>query len=276
MTADRLQDASDVVGLIAGEGRLPVVIAEAVKARGLRLICVLINGEQPELARLADHTYHAGFGEMERIFDAFGAHGVRRVLMAGQAPRAQVIGGGDRSFRRWVKDSADPRDHSLFLHSVARFAELGYEICSPLEFVRDLLTPAGVLTTRQPTDAEWDDIRLGMQIAGTIAELDVGQTLVLKRGVILAVEAAEGTDETIRRAAGLASGAVVVKAARRHQDERFDLPTAGLQTVFMLRDARAAVLALEAGRTLLLDRAEVVTAADADGIAVVGATLTSA
>ncbi len=261
---------SNVIGLIAGEGRLPVILAEAVRARGLHLICIVIDGEHTDLARLSDHIYRVGFGEMERILDALGTHGVRRVLLAGRAPRAKVIGGGDRSFRRWVEGSSDRGDHALFLEVVQRLAQLGIDVLSPLEFIRDRLTPPGVLTSRRPTSEEQDDIALGMRVARTIAALDLGQTLVLKRGVMLAVEAAEGTDQTIRRGGTLAEGAVVVKAARPHQDERFDLPTAGAQTVVALRDARASVLALEAGRTLLLDRAEAVAAADAAGVAIVG------
>ena len=266
----------EVVGLIAGEGRLPVVIAEAVRARGLRLICVMIDGEPADLARLADHIYRAGFGEMERILDALRTHGVRRVLLAGQFARAKVIGSGDRSFRRWVEGASDRGDQALFLESAQRLAGLGIEVLSPLEFIRDLLTPPGVLTSRWPTAEEQDDIALGMHVARAIAALDLGQTLVLKRGVMLAVEAAEGTDQTIRRGGTQAEGAVVVKAARPQQDERFDLPTAGTQTIVTMRDARASVLALEAGRTLLLDRAEVVAAADAAAIAIVGVVLETA
>lgn len=264
------KDASDVIGLIAGDGRLPVVLAAAVKSRGHRLVCVMINGEQTELARLADHAYRVGFGELHRILEAFATHGVRRVLLTGRAPRERFLGGGDSAFRQWMEGSSDRRDHALFQQGVQRLAGLGIEVASPLEFVGDLLTPAGVLTRRSPTDEEWHDARAGMQVAKTIAALDIGQTLVLKRGIMLAVEAAEGTDETIRRGGAIAEGAVVVKASRPHQDERFDLPTAGVQTVYALRDARAVVLVLEAGQTLLVDRAETVAAADAAGIAIVG------
>jgi DUF1009 family protein len=261
---------SETIGLIAGDGRLPVVLAAAVKSRGHRLVCVMINGEQAELARLADHSYRVGFGELHRILEAFAAHGVRRVLLTGRAPRANVIGSGDRAFRQWVEGASDRSDHALFLQGVQHLRGLGIEVASPLEFVRDLLVPNGILTKRTPTDEEWDDARAGMRIAKTIAALDIGQTVVLKRGVILAVEAAEGTDQTIRRAGTIAGSAVVVKSSRPHQDERFDLPTAGVQTIQVLRDARASVLALEAERTLLVDRADAIAAADAAGIAIVG------
>lgn len=248
------------------------MLAAAVKSRGLRLVCIMINGEQGELVRLADHSYRVGFGELHRILEAFGTHGVRRVLLAGRTPRASLIAGGDRAFRQWMEGASDRSDHGLFQQGVERLAGLGIEVASPLEFVHDLLTPRGVLTKRSPTDEEWDDARTGMRIAKKIAGLDIGQTLVLKRGVMLAVEAAEGTDQTIRRAGTITDGAIVVKASRPHQDERFDLPTAGAQTVHALRDARAAVLALEAERTLLVDRAEALAAADAAGIAIVGLT----
>lgn len=264
------EEGFDVIGLIAGDGRLPVILAAAVKSRGHRLVCVMIDGEQAELAKLADHAYRVGFGELHRILEALAAHGVRRVLLTGRAPRAGFLSGGDIAFQQWFGSAPDRADQGLFQQGLQRLAGLGIEVASPLEFVSDLLTPSGALTKRSPTDEEWRDARTGMEAAKTIASLDIGQTLILKRGVILAVEAAEGTDQAIRRAGAIAAGSVVVKVSRPHQDERFDLPTTGMQTVHALRDARAAVLALEAGRTLLVDRSESIAAADAAGIAIVG------
>src|SRR5439155_588896 len=140
---------------------------------------------------------------------------------------------------------------------------------SSLECVPERAVPADVATRRVPTEHEWHDIRLGLSVARAVAALDAGQTVVLKRGVILAVEAAEGTDAAIRRGGGLAAGTVVVKAARPDQDPRFDLPTIGAQTVALLQDVGAAVLAVEAGKTLLLDRHEAVAVADQAGIVLV-------
>lgn len=265
----------EVISLIAGAGRFPVVVAEAIKARGHPLVCITVQGDGAELAPLADYHYRATFGEMQQIITILGTHGVRRVVLAGQTSRTQLIGGGDEKFHQWLAAAGDRRDHLVFLQGVRQLAQQGIEVASPLEFVGDLAVPPAVLTARRPSDAEWDDIRLGMTIARAMAGLDVGQTVVLTRGVILAVEAAEGTDETIRRGGAMAEGAVVTKAARPNQDDRFDLPTIGLQTVATLRAARASVLAVEAGRTLLLDRGPTIAAADAAGITILGVQLTT-
>jgi DUF1009 family protein len=264
----------DVIGLIAGAGRLPVILAEAVKARGHELVCVTIEGDGRALEPIADAAYHAGFGEIERIITILRRHRAHRVLMAGQVQRRRMVGEGDHVFRRRLAATDDRRDQAAFRAVVRAFAEHGIAVVSPLEFIGHLLIGPGVLTARAPNEAEWDDIWFGMQIGRAIADLDIGQTVVVKSGVILAVEAAEGTDAAIRRAGTLADGGVVVKVARSLQDERFDLPAIGPQTLASLIEAKAAVLAVEAGRTFLLDRAETSAAADQHGIAIVGVELT--
>jgi len=260
----------DAVGLIAGGGSLPLALANAIKARSHPLVCLVLEGADPELSRLADHAYPLRFGQMEQAVAALRRHGARRVVMAGRVARTDLLERGDPSFRRLLGESADRRDQSVFVRVAAQLSDLGLTVVSPLEFVPELAAASGVLTRRAPTADEWTDIGLGMAVARALAAQDVGQTVVLKRGVILAVEAAEGTDATIRRGAALASGAVVVKAARPEQDPRFDLPAIGLYTVSLLAEVGAAALAVEAGRTLLLDRPAALAAADRAGLAIVG------
>ncbi len=270
MRSDTASPARDAIGLIAGGGNLPLVLAKAVKARGHPLVCLALDDADAALVSLADHTYRVQFGQVEDVIAALRRHGARRVLMVGRVSRTDLVDRGDALFRRWLGEAPDRRDHNVFRRGVQRLHDLGVEVASPLEFAPELAVPADVLTRRAPTEPEWHDIRLGLSVARTVAALDAGQTVVLKRGVILAVEAAEGTDAAIRRGAGLAAGSVVVKAARPDQDPRFDLPTIGAQTVALLRDVGATVLAVEAGKTLLLDRHEAVAVADQSGIALVG------
>jgi DUF1009 family protein len=182
---------------------------------------------------------------------------------------------GDAMYQRSMGELRDRRDQVVFTHLTARMRELGLEVISPLEFVPDLAVSPGVLSRRVPTDDEWDDVVLGMTVARTLAAQDVGQTVVLKHGVILAVEAAEGTDATIRRGGAMASGAIVVKAARPKQDARFDLPTIGAQTIALLTELHAAVLAVEAGKTLLLERSQALATADQAELAIVGVDVAS-
>lgn len=270
MRSDPVPPGRDAIGLVAGGGSLPLVLAKAVKARGHPLVCLALEGADSALLPLADHSYQVQFGQIEEVIAALKRHGARRVLMVGRVSRTDLLDRGDAVFRRWLSGAPDRRDQTVFLRGLQRLRDLGVEVASPLEFAPELAVPAGALTRRVPTETEWDDIRLGISVARTVAALDAGQTVVLKRGVILAVEAAEGTDATIRRGGSMAVGSVVVKAARPDQDPRFDLPTIGVQTIALLQEVSATVLAVEAGKTLLLDRATALAAADRAGIAVVG------
>ncbi len=258
------------VGLLAGSGRLPLILARAIKRRGHPLVCLALEGADAALAAVADHHHPVGFGQVEQVLSLLGRYGADRLVMAGGVSRADLLRRGDGLFARWVAEAADRRDQPLFLHVARRLEAAGIRVVGPLEFAPDLAAPQGVLTRRPPSAEEWADVRVGIAVARALADLDVGQTVVLKGGVILAAEAAEGTDAAVRRGAGLAEGVAVVKAARSRQDPRFDLPTVGPDTVALLAQVRAAVLAVEAHRTLLLDRDEMVRAADAAGIAVVG------
>ncbi len=263
----------DTIGLIAGGGSLPVELASAIKARGHPLVCLALEDADPGLARLADHAYAIRFGQMEAAVAALQRHGAGRVVMAGRVSRTDLLERGDTLFRDVLAEASDRRDQSVFVRVAARMAQLGLSVVGPLDFAPELAVASGVLTRRAPTADEWEDIGLGMSVARAVAAQDVGQTVVLKRGVILAVEAAEGTDATIRRGGEMAPGAVVVKAARPEQDPRFDLPAVGTHTVALLEEVGAAALAVEAGRTLLLDRPRVLNAADRAGVAIVGVDL---
>ncbi len=263
----------DTIGLIAGGGSLPVELASAIKARGHPLVCLALEGADPGVARLADHAYTIRFGQMEAAVAALRRHGAGRVVMAGRVSRTDLLERGDTLFRELLAEASDRRDQSVFVRVASRMAQLGLSVVGPLDFAPELAAASGVLTRRAPTADEWEDIGLGMSVARALAAQDVGQTVVLKRGVILAVEAAEGTDATIRRGGEMAAGAVVVKAARPEQDPRFDLPAVGTYTVALLEEVGAAALAVEAGRTLLLDRPGVLNAADRAGVAIVGVDL---
>lgn len=261
----------EVVALIVGAGRLPVLVAAAARARGHPIVAITVEGDGADLAGVADASYHAGFGDVRRVIEILAAHGARRVLFAGRVSRVRLVGEGDDVFRERLRRLPDRGDQAVFQQvMVDLLAQAGVEVGSPLEFVGHLRAGAGVLTRRAPTPAEWDDVQIGMRLARAVAALEAGQTVVLKHGVVLAVEAAEGTDETIRRGGGFVAGVVVAKAARPHQDERFDLPAVGAQTVQTMVAAGAAVLAVEAGRTLLLDREACLALADQHGIALVG------
>jgi DUF1009 family protein len=275
MQSDAAPRSREVTGLIAGRGSLPVELAAAVKARRHLFVCVALEGADAVLDQLADHIYHVQFGQLEEAIVALRRHGATRVLVAGGVSRTDLLKQGDALFQRSMGELRDRRDQTVFTHLTARMREVGLEVISPLEFVPDLAVLPGVLSRHTPTDDEWDDVVLGMTVARALAAQDVGQTVVLKRGVILAVEAAEGTDATIRRGGAMVNGAVVVKAARPKQDARFDLPTIGAHTIALLTELHAAVLAVEAGKTLLLERPQALAAADQAELAIVGVDVAS-
>ncbi len=266
--------ATPVIGLIAGGGRFPLLFAESARRAGHRVVvAAFVNQTLPELEREASAITWVKLGEFRKIADALKSGGARGTVMLGSVAKA-------RFFRdAWV-DAAGltilagvtVRGDDNLLRAVASWLEeQGLPVVDPTPFLADRLAPEGLLGKHQPTEAEWADARYGLTLAREIGRLDLGQTVVVKEGVGVAVEALEGTDACIRRGGALArSGAVVVKAVKPGQDRRFDLPAVGPETVDAMREVKARVLAVEAGATLVMDRDEMVRRANRARIAVVG------
>lgn len=258
------------VGLIAAAGALPVEIARGAKRLGRGVICVDVLDGDPALQGLAEAYYAISLGELGGLIDALRRHGVREVLLAGKVDKLAAM----RSVRLDAQGAqvalrfADLRDASILSVFVGVLEEAGFEVASQTRYVGHLIPEVGVLGRRAPTQEEARDIALGARVARGVAGLDVGQAVAVRRGVVVAVEAAEGTDAMIQRAGALARGVSVIKVSRPNQDPRYDLPVVGPQTIAVLADAGGAVLAVEAARTILLDRERLVAAADAAGIAV--------
>ncbi len=262
---------SGSIGLLAGTGSFPEVMARAIKARGLILVCLQVAGETPALPDLADHYQRCSPGALREVLDTLRAHRVREVLVAGRFGREELLARGDAMMESVMASASDRRDVPLLRHLAALLAEQDMVLLDQTLFVGDLLAPSGVLTARAPTPEEEADLRFGRSVARRIADLDVGQTVVVRSGVILAVEAAEGTDLTIRRAGAIAAGTVVVKVSRNYQDPRFDIPAVGPGTIATMREASARVLGIDAHRTLIIHRDRMIADADAAGITVVAA-----
>jgi DUF1009 family protein len=260
-----------VVGLVAGVGAFPEVIARAVKSTGRDLVCVQVSGHSDELATIADHYQRCAPGALGQLLATLRAHQVQEVLVAGRFLRTDLLGEGDALRDVIMGMQRDRRDVPLLERLARLLAEMGIVLVDQTRFVGDLLAPPGILTARVPTAEEAADLEFGRTVARRIADLDVGQTVVLRRGIILAVEAAEGTDATIRRGGGMVRDAVVVKASRNHQDPRFDIPAVGPGTVAAMRDVAARVLGIDAHRTVLLDRDRMLADADVAGITIVAA-----
>ncbi len=257
------------VGLIAGAGTFPEILGGAIKAAGRVLVCVQVAGSSGVLPTIADVYRRLPIGA--EALEALRASAVREVLVSGRFPRTGLLTAGDAFRHALLEGTPDRRDMALFERFAALLATLGMELIDQPRFVGDLLAQPGVISARAPAREEEDDMALGRMVARQLADLDVGQTVVLRQGIILAVEAAEGTDATIRRGGAMAPGAVIVKVSRNHQDPRFDIPAVGPDTIAAMREVGASALCVDARRTLLLHRARLIQDADEAGIAVVAA-----
>jgi DUF1009 family protein len=262
------------LGLIAGNGRFPFLVAEAARRQGRRVVAVAIREETfPDLEAQVDAMHWVSLGQLGRALDAFKKEGVTEAVMAGQVKHRQIFSGivPDLKMMALLARLAVKNTDSL-IGAVADFlAGEGIQLLPSTALLADQMAVPGPMTRRKPSKDEREDIAYGRRIALSLADLDLGQTVVVKDRAAVAVEAMEGTDEVIRRAGKIAgAGTTVVKVAKPRQDMRFDVPVVGTATVDVLREAAAAVLALDAGRTLLLDKDRVLAAADSAGIAVWG------
>jgi DUF1009 family protein len=275
--------AGETVGILAGWGRFPVAVAEAIRRRGGRTAILAIVGHaDAALEPLADHYGQVGVAEIGKAVEFFLRHGATRATMAGKIHKTKLFEHG--AWRRLVPDwtglktfwphfvsrHRDNRDDSLLGAIAAAFDTRGVRICPATDFAPELLAAGGVLAGRPLTARQLADVAFGWRLAKEIGRLDVGQSVVVKNLAPLAVEAIEGTDACIRRAGSLCptGGMTVVKVAKPQQDFRFDMPTIGVGTLESLRVAGATVLAVEAGRTILVDAADVAARATAHGITI--------
>jgi DUF1009 family protein len=285
--------SSSTLGLIAGNGRFPFLLLEAARSHGLRVVVAAIREEtDPEMDERARQdpegvrVHWMSLGELSRMIDTFQREGVTRAVMAGQVKHKQIFSSIRPDWRlAKLLMNLCTRNTDMLLGAVAKvLADEGITLVSSTSYLEPLLAPVGVLTARSPDETERGDIVYGMQVARGIAGFDLGQTVVIAGGACVAVEAMEGTDATIARAGALvremedtigeettavARRLTVVKVAKPNQDMRFDVPVAGVPTIAAMRAARATCLCVEAGRTLLFDRAAMVAVADEAGIAIV-------
>jgi DUF1009 family protein len=266
-----------MLGLIAGRGRLPFDIAQAARRRGLGVAAVAFHGDtDPALAEAVDRITWLHLGELEALLSALHEAGARDVVMAGKILKTNLYGDVARlkPDARAIALIAGLRDRSDdgILGAIAdTLAEEGLVLRPQAELVPELLAEKGVLGQVAPDAEQRADAEFGWRIAKALGEVDVGQTVVVRARAVMAVEAIEGTDAAIRRGAALGGpGVTVVKVAKPRQDARFDLPAVGPDTLRVLIEVGAAALAVEAGRTLVVDREEVLRLADRHGIALLG------
>ncbi|MBL8951127.1 MAG: UDP-2,3-diacylglucosamine diphosphatase LpxI [Myxococcaceae bacterium] len=265
---------SGSIGLIAGSGTFPFLFARAAKEQGLTVHAVAHRGEaDPALEAEVESFTWVKLGQAKGILTALKKAGVDRAVMAGGIGRARSLREAWPDAGAWAiaKRLRGFRDDELLRAIAAYFEEGGVRIVAPTDFVKQVLAPKGLLAGPKLTAAQERDVEIGREVALSLGKADVGQTVVVKDGAVVAVEAVEGTDEAIRRGGHLGGkGAVVVKRVKPGQDLRFDLPAAGPVTLEVMREVGARVLAVEAGRTVLLDGPQLFKLAERLGISVVG------
>jgi len=261
--------------LIAGNGQFPVLFAKTAKSQGKELMAIAVREEtSPELENYVDKIHWISLGELKRFFEILKEEKVKKAVMAGQIRPIHIFDKNvskDDSLKRFLKHVKDKRADSL-LGEIARLLRMmGIRLLDSTMFLKDHLVKRGPLNTLMLTPAQWEDIHFGHNIAKRIGGLDIGQTVVVKDKAVLAIEAIEGTDEAIKRGGILGkSGAVVIKVSKPRQDMRFDVPLVGPKTIDSLASACCSVLAMEAKKTLLLDKSQCLALAEANNISLVG------
>ena len=257
---------SSPLGLIAGNGRFPFLVAAAGRRAGRRVVAVAIKEEtDPALEGAVDEIHWVSLGQLGRCIEALKTGGVHEAVMAGQVKHRQIFAGiiPDLKMMAVLARLAVKSTDSLIGAVADALGREGIALLPSTALLQDQIATAGAMTRRRPSSDEMKDVEYGREVARALAGFDVGQTVVVKDRAAVAVEAMEGTDEAIRRAGRIAGpGCTVVKVAKPRQDVRFDVPVVGPGTVTAMREVGATVLALQAGATLLLDRADLLAEAD--------------
>ena len=271
MNGSDIPERPDTLGVIAGRGTYPWQLARSAHAQGVkRVVAFAFKGETERvIGKYADEVAWLHLGSLGALLDAVKAKGVSRIVMAGQIkPTALFNLRLDAKAQAILRTLKTKNAHTIFGAIGNELRNIGAELLPAYRFMETEMPEEGVLGSRAPDAREQADVRLGAKVAKTTSGLEIGQTVVVKDGTVLAVEGFEGTGETILRAGRLGgAGGTVVKVAKLGHDMRFDIPIIGLRTFKMLKKAKASCLAVEAKRTILLEREKLVAAADRLGIA---------
>jgi len=261
------------IGLLAGVGGLPVEFARAARGMGFTVIAVgVVPGVNPDLNNIADTTYHIGVGQLDEIITTLQREGVREITMLGKVTKELMFTGTvalDRRMQKVLASLPDNSDDTIMLAFVKEFLGAGFQILDQTALLKTLMPAPGVLTSREPSKQEQADMEFGFKMAKEMGGLDIGQTVVVKKCAVMAVEAIEGTDACIRRGGELGRGGITVaKTAKPSQDQRFDVPTVGLATLKTMCEVGAVALVIEAGKVLLIDRDKVLQMANDHNITI--------
>ena len=262
------------IGIVGGSGKLPIMFADAARQKGEKVVGMGLKGlTDPDLESHVDKFIWIDPGAIQKAVFAVVAERIGKIALLGKINKDLFFKNNkdlDADAKTFAGKLSDMKDYSMLNKAADFLGKFGIQIMDPTPYLGDLLPQKGVLTKRQPSEAEAADIEYARSVAGELTRLDIGQTVAVKNKTVIALEALEGTDETMARAGALSKqGFVVAKVARPNQDMRFDVPLVGLETVEALARAGGTALALESNKTFLIDRSEIIKFADERNIAIV-------
>jgi len=263
------------LGLIAGEGNLPAILAQSAKDKGYRVVAFALSEHAGDLlSRIAEKVYQIAPGQLGKNRKLFQQEGLTEAVFIGKVPKMNLLRNLAKVDWEAIKELSklpNFNDDTIQFAMGDIMQSAGVRVLTQSEFLRDLFPGVGVLTKRQPTTEEYADIDFGLKIAKEIARLDIGQTVIVRDLMVLAIEAIEGTDDAIKRAVSYARRPVVViKVAKPNQDQRFDIPTVGMNTLnCMLAPENGGVLAVQAHETMVVEQEAMVKFCDEHGMSLV-------
>ncbi len=259
--------------LIAGDGLLPVKMAQGAKENGFEVIAISLSSDNcKELQKYCSKVVSLGFGQVETMEKLLKEEEIKQLTFLGKVSKTMLLKRPklEPKALEYLKEAFKLNDDAIMLRIVEELNSIGVDVLDQTIFIKDLMVQKGVLTKNTPTQEELYDIEYGFKTAKEMGKLDIGQSVVMKNRMIMAVEAIEGTDKCIKRGAKLArKGAVVVKVAKPNQDKRFDIPTVGIRTLKTMRRYGAKVLALEAGETIIVNQKEMIDYANKHNISII-------
>lgn len=260
------------LGLIAGDGQLPVIWTENASKSGIEVVVISLSSDNRKaLSKHCSKLYDMGPGEINKISETLQKEGIKQLTFIGKVSKRLVLKRPrfDSKALELLKNAKRLNDDAIMLMAVEELEKLGITVLDQTLFIKNLMVSPGILGEVKPTAAQEEDAKYGFWVAKAMGQIDIGQTVVVKDKMVMAVEAIEGTDKCIKRGAKIAkNGAVVVKTAKPSQDKRFDIPAFGLNTLKTMKKYKASVIAVEANETILVDKDEVIKYANAHNITV--------
>ena len=260
------------IGLIAGGGKLPVIFAREARKKGAKVIGFAIKEMAlPEFGEACNRVHWFSIGQFRKAFLMLFLERIKKIIMLGRVDKSVIYSNirKDAETKDFLKDTGDKKDYTLLERITRELSKRGIEVISGIDYISDFLPAKGILTKRKLSVREREDVSFGYKVAREIANLDIGQTVVVKDKAVVSVEAMEGTNEAVKRSAKLCGeGFVVIKAARPKQDMRWDVPVVGPETISIIAREKGSVLAIEEKKMFLVDREASVRLADNNNISI--------